>query len=193
MNRDAGTSRRGFTLVELIAAMVVVAVIGTIGAFTLQRAAAANTQVSTRGMLFAEASGVMDRVVRMIQSEPMRVGSNPAVPSIAGFSASSVSWDDGSSIVYTSAQQTLTLTDITAGDLAASSPVLSSCVTAFTMSAMNDAGTDLLTLLGVSSLDATQSEDIQRLSITLTLTREGQTVTLRTRVFPRCLLVKASN
>lgn len=171
--------------------MVVVGVIGTFGALTLQRAAAVNTQVAARAAIYADASALMDRMVRKVQSTPTRTASNPAVPSLASFSATSVTWDDGSALTYSAAAQTVTLIDVVAGDsAAAAAPVLAGGVTAFALTAYDQSNTDLLASLGVATMNSAQSASIRRVSIQFTLTRQGQSVTLRSRAFTRCAMLK---
>lgn len=184
-------SNAAFTLVELIAAMVVIGIIGSFGALTIQRAAAVNTQVASRAMLYAEASSVMDRLVRKVQSTPVRSASNPAVPSVASFSATGMTWDDASSLSYSAASQTITFIDAAAGDsAAAAAPVLADSITAFAMTAYDESNTDILAALGVSSLNSTQGATVRRVAIQFTLTRRGESVTLRSRAFTRCTMVK---
>ncbi len=191
MTLSCSASRRAFTLVELIAAMVVIAVIGSVGAMTLQRAAAANSQVSTRGTLYAEASTVMDRLVRKIQSTTVRNASNPAVPSVTSLSTTGMTWDDASAIVYSPGAQTLALLDVAAGDSAAvAAPLLADSVSSFTMAGFDGSNTDLLASLGVTTLNAAQGATVRRVSIQFTLTRQGQSVTLRSRAFLRCAMAK---
>lgn len=185
------TSRRAFTLVELIAAMVVVAVIGTVGAMTLQRAAAANSQVSARGTLYAEASAAMDRLVRKVQTSPARAATSPAVPSIATLTGTAITWDDLSLLSYDPTAQTIVLRDVPAGDSTVSSPVLMGNVSAFAVVPFDQSNADLFAALGVTTLNAAQGATVRRVSIQFTLTRDGQSVTLRSRAFPRCCMVTA--
>ncbi|HYD00237.1 MAG TPA: prepilin-type N-terminal cleavage/methylation domain-containing protein [Phycisphaerales bacterium] len=185
------TSRRSaFTLVELIAVMVVISVIGAVGAMTIQRAAAANAQVSTRGALYAEASAAMDRIVRKVQSTPVRAASNPAAPSIASFTAATIAWDDQSALTWDAAAGTLVLRDVTAGDATGAAPVLIANVSDFSAAPFDQSNSNILTALGVTTLNAAQSGTIQRVSFQFTVTRDGQSVTLRSRAFPRCAMVR---
>ncbi|MDP1661806.1 MAG: prepilin-type N-terminal cleavage/methylation domain-containing protein [Phycisphaerales bacterium] len=180
--------RRAFTLVELIAVMIVVAVIGAVGAMTMQRAAAANSQVSTRSALYGEASAAMDRLIRKVQSTPARAASNPTVPSIASFTATTFTFDDLSTVTYDANAQTIVLRDVAAGDTTSATPVLLGQVTAFTATPFDQSNANIFTALGVASLNSTQSATIRRISIQFTMTREGQSVTLRSRAFIRCTM-----
>lgn len=185
------TSRRAFTLVELVAVMVVVAVIGTVGAFTMQRAAAATSQVATRGTLYAEGSAAMDRIIRKLQSAPARAATSPAVPSFATFSATSITWDDLSAITYDANAQTLVFRDVAAGDSTSATPVLIGNVSDFSAAPFDQSNANIFTALGVSSLNSTQGATVRRISIQFTITRDGQSVTLRSRAFVRCCMVTA--
>jgi prepilin-type N-terminal cleavage/methylation domain-containing protein len=190
MTSSRATTRRAFTLIELIAVMVVVAAIGVIGAMTMQRAAAANSQVATRGGLYTEASSAMDRIVRKLQSTPIRPSTDPAQPSIASFTDTTITFDDQSTITYDAAAQTITLRDTVAGDTATDTPVLIGYISSFAAAPYDESNNNLFTTLGVTTLDSTQSGSIRRVSIQFTITREGQSVTLRTRAFPRCCMAK---
>lgn len=182
---------RAFTLVELVAAMVVVGVIGAVGAMTLQRAAAANSQVTARGSLYAEASAAMDRLVRKVQSAPARAATNPAAPSVAAFTASSITWDDQSLLSYDATAQTIVLRDVGAGDAASATPVLAANVSSFTVAPFDQSNANIFTALGVTTLNAAQGATVRRVSIQFTLTRDGQSVTLRSRAFVRACMVTA--
>lgn len=191
MNARRSPYRRAFTLVELVAAMVVVGVIGAVGAMTLQRAAAANSQVSARGTLYAEASAAMDRLVRKVQSAPARAATNPAAPSISALTATAITWDDQSTLTYDANAQTLVLRDVAAGDSTSATPVLVGNVSAFEVAPFDQDNANIFTALGVATLNSAQGATVRRVSIQFTLTRDGQSVTLRSRAFVRCCMVTA--
>jgi len=193
MSKAAGTTRRrAFTLVELVAVMVVISAIGAVGAFTIQRATAANSQVSTRGTIYAEASAAMDRIVRKVQSTPVRAASNPAAPSIASFTAASITWDDQSALTWDAAAGTLMLRDVAAGDATGAAPVLLTNVSDFSATPFDQSNSNIFTTLGVTTLSAAQSGTVRRVSFQFTITRDGQSVTLRSRAFPRCTMVRTA-
>ncbi|MFT3687207.1 MAG: hypothetical protein QM783_20175 [Phycisphaerales bacterium] len=191
-NARVPSSRFAFTLVEFIAALVVVSVIGLFGAMTLQRAGAANTQVAARAAVYADASALMDRLIRKVQSTPLRTADT--VPAFAGFTVTSLTWDDGSALAYNANGQRVTLIDVPAGDsTSVTAPILADSLTSFTMAAYDQSNVNLLTSLGVTSLTATQGGTIRRVEIQFTMTRQGQSVTLRSRAFPRCALARAGS
>lgn len=190
--RTAPFRRAAFTLVELLAAMVVVGVIGAFGAMTLQRAAAVNTGIAARATLYADASALMDRLTRKVQSTAIRSGDT--VPSFATFTTTNLTWDDASALAYNATAQTVTLIDVAAGDsAAATAPTLADSVTSFTMAAFDESNVNLLTSLGVNSLNATQGGAIRRVEFQFTMTRSGQSVTLRSRAFTRCTLARVTS
>jgi prepilin-type N-terminal cleavage/methylation domain-containing protein len=184
--------RRAFTLIELIAVMVVVAAIGAVASLAIQRAGAAVSQVATRGTLYAEASAAMDRVTRLIQTTPTRTGASGVAPSIASFTASTISWDSQSRIEYDAVAHTVVLRDVASGDAVADSPVLVANTTSFSLVPLDASNTNLFTTLGVTALSAAQGESVRRVEVQFTMTREGQSVTLRSRAFLRCTMAGVS-
>jgi len=189
----APRTARAFTLIELVAVMVVIGTIAAIGSMTFQRAAAANSQVSARGAVYAEASAAMDRIIRKLQSTPARTGTNPAVPAVASFTSSTITWDDQSALVYSAGAGTVTLCDVAAGDTSGTAPVLVGNVTAFDVQPIDQSNANLFTTLGVTTLNSTQCASIRRVSVQITLTRDGQSVTLRSRAFTRCSMATAGS
>lgn len=175
---------RGFTLVELVATMAIVGVIGTVLAGVILRAAEANTKTGARGDLYADASTAMDILVRKFRSTPIRGGSNPGCGSILSFDNNLVTWDDQSQLEFTSGS--IKLRDVAGGDPVGLSPVeVLGGVTSFTLTPKDKDDANVFTTYGGGPLDNKQSEDITRVVIQFTVSRHGHSVTLRSRAFIR--------
>lgn len=172
MSTAARTSRRGFTLIEMLCAMVVIGLIATLAAGFVIQASSSFTVAGTGAQVLLEANSAMDRISRELRGIQLSSGSL----NVSSISSSSISYNSGSSITLNSG--TLSLTTPTSG----SSP-LAVGVTSFTLEALDNQGT-LLTLPLASPATST----IQRLRITVTLTRGTTSETLRTVVFPRALI-----
>lgn len=178
---------RGFTLVELIAVMVVLGVIGSLGAMTVQRATAANSQVTQRAQLVAEASMALDRLVQMIKFTPLRAGAS-ATPAISFIDPDEIIWENGDELdVPSGAPTTILLRSVRDGDAPGSAGrLLVRSMSAFSIVPRNDAGASLFTVLGTTALNTPAlTADVHSMDVSLTLTRGGVSATLSTRVFLR--------
>jgi prepilin-type N-terminal cleavage/methylation domain-containing protein len=183
--RSGARGRAGFTLVELIAVMVVLAVISAIGGSIVRTAAESSSRTAARTELMAEASVAMERIVAMIKYTPVRAGA-PATPAISYLDANEIVWENGDDLdVPSGAPTTLLLRSVRDGDAAGSTPkLLARDVSALVLTPFDESGTNLLT--GLNALSTTvQTAPIHSVGVSLTLTRGGVSVTLATRVFVR--------
>ncbi len=180
--RRAGVTlhRTGFTLVEALTAIVIVATLLVIASNVIFAGVDAYAATATRARVTAEMSSAMERASVALRDIPMDTGQATAKPLIQSVTASSITWSTTSTLALTSGSLVLT----TAADGAAT---LQTNVTGFTIVAYDQSGA-ALTL----PLSGTACHAVQRLEISLTVARTGVTQTLRTRVFLRNLVETAS-
>ena len=150
---SASTRRRGFTLVELIAVMVVLGVMATIPAGVVRQLAEANNATAIRTQMFNEASMAMDRIVSMIKFTPVRAAA-PQTPALSSVSATAIAWENGDALSLSGT--TLSLCSVRDGDTAGNLRPLVSNVSALAITPLNDAGANLLTTHATSTLNAVQ-------------------------------------
>lgn len=173
-------NRRGFTLVEALTAIVIVATLLVIASNVIFAGVDAYAATSTRARLAAEMSSAMERASAALRDIPMDTGQTTAKPLIQAVTANSITWSTTSSLAISSGSLVLT----TATDGAAT---LQTNTTDFSIVAHDQNGAVL-----ALPLSGTACHAIQRLEISLTCTRTGVTQTLRTRVFLRNLVETAS-
>lgn len=166
--------RRGFTLVELIATIVVLSILGTVSAGILFTATDGYLSASTTAALHHDASLAMDRMTRELR-EVARDGSD-AVPHINEVAANSIRWEDESELYV----QGTSLMFIENGG---SPVVLANDVGAFLVRTF-DEDNDALPL----AMSGNECHDIRRIELTLTVSRHGESEMLRTRTFVRAAM-----
>ncbi len=169
--------RSGFTLMESIATIVIIAILGSIASFLVVDAVDGYVAASGSAQLHAEASLAMDRIMRelrKIELDPDHVPPPDVAPHIDAVTANSITWDETSTGVHSLSWST------TAGDPVmlqvdgAAAIILVDDVTAFTVSTFDhaDAGSPALI-------------DIRRIAVVLAVTRSGITQSVQTKVFIR--------
>lgn len=176
MGRGRGRSG-GFTLVEALATIAVVAALGSVTSGLVLRASEGLSVSAVTAARAGEASLAMDRVARLLRGIPLKTGAGVR-PNVTSLDPGDVQWSDASGAWRVRLNGgNLELTE--PGVAAAS--VLLTGVTGFTVSAFDEANAAL-----ASSLSGTGCDVIRRLSVAITAsTPGGRTVSLRTRVFLR--------
>lgn len=168
-------TRRAFTLVEAIAAITVLAVIAG-GAATMLAGSADRYAAATVGeQLSSEASAALDRIARELQAIPADPAvSGPSVPQIASVTTNTIAWGAGSSLYLTKGG---ILTLVVEGG---APRTLLANVGAFDIRAFDQSNLALGPVVtGVAV------RDVRRLLITITVTRQNVSETLRTKIFIR--------
>ncbi len=84
--------RRGFTLIEAIATIVVLAIIGSIASLLILNAVDGYTDAATTAQLHIEASTAMDRIVRELRRVPLDSGAAGVAPDINDVTPTSITW-----------------------------------------------------------------------------------------------------
>lgn len=174
------TSRRAFTLVETIAALAVLAVIGlaasgiTLAAVTSWRDAAVSASIH------AELSTAMERIAKELRAIEPHAFVDGA-PRISGITPASIAFNSGAGITLGGGRLLL---DPGPGGADA---VLSG-VTALSIRAFDQAGVPM-----AASLWGAACHPVRRLEVSLTVQRQGVTHSLRTRIFIRGTMSGASS
>lgn len=176
IRRRAG---RGFTLVEAVATMTIIAIVAGVSSRLILSGADGYASAATRAELANSASAAMERIAAELREIPFRPSTSPVEPYLDSVAANSISWAGGTSLALSGTNLQLTVGG-TARTLAAN-------VSAFSIRCYDQNNSALSTSLSGNACDA-----VQRIEITLTLTRSGVSETLRTRVFLRCLMAGAS-
>ncbi len=175
--------RRGFTMVEAIASIVVLSIIGTVASNMTLTMADSYFASSTRADLHAEASVTMDRIVREIRAIRLDASAAGTAADIDQTTASSIRWNE------TSGASHLTLAggNLLLSEDGGTAFVLQGDVTEFGVQVFDESNLSIGPALSGSACDP-----IRRVQMTLGLTRDGITETLRAKVFIRSTMEGAS-
>jgi len=171
-----GSRCGGFTLIELVATMVILAALSSVGAGILITATDGYTNASLTAQLHNEASIAMDRMVREVRSIGLDTGAGGSAPDIDTVTATSLAWGGNSSFSLSGTNIMLTKNGGTAR-------VLLKDVSSFSVQAYDEADNTM-----AASLSGTGCDTIRRLSLSVTLTRNGVSHTLRTKLFLRATM-----
>jgi prepilin-type N-terminal cleavage/methylation domain-containing protein len=176
MRRPPHPSSPGFTLVEAIVAMVVVATLGTIASGLIFSGVASYEGAYTRAALHEGASAALERICAELRACPRDAGAGEPAPLISSVSPTSIDWSTSSLSLSGS---TLLLSH--SGGPAA--PLLQN-VAGLTIQCFDESNGAL-----AARVSGAATRAIRRVSITLSVERAGLTDTLRTRVFIRSLML----
>lgn len=165
--------RRGFTLIELISTIAVLAALATVSSGIIFAATDGYLQASTSSQLHTELSIALDRAVRELRNVPLDGDAGDVAPDIDSMTADSIAWSDDNSLALSGSDLLLAID----GGAAA---VLLSDVTSFAVRAYDEDNNAL-----AQALTAGECDDIRRVSITITIERYGISQTLRSKVFLR--------
>lgn len=171
-----GRTRRGFTLIETICAIVVIATVGSVSSGIIYTAIQSYRDASTRAQLSDDCSAAFDRLSKALWSIPRDTTASVVAPLISNVTASSITWNTNWSLSLSGSQILLTEAGGTAR------PILEN-VTSFTITCYNESNTAL-----AASLSGASTQAIRRIQLQATVSRQGQTETLRTRIFIRSLM-----
>ncbi len=176
--RSALKSRSAFTLVEVIAAIVIIGTLGGLSGTILFQGVEGYRGVAVGGELHADLASAMDRIDRAIREVPSLAGNG--ISSIKEVTPTSIDWDEtggGAKILLFAGSLLL-------GYEGADGTALISGVTAFSVRCYDEGNAAL-----AASLSGAAVNNIRRIEITITAAREGLTDTLRTRIYLRCTMV----
>jgi prepilin-type N-terminal cleavage/methylation domain-containing protein len=168
-----------FTLVEVIASIVIVAVLAVTSASLLGNVTSGYTAAATRAELINDGSAALERLVTSIRDIPLRASVTPAEPSIATITTDSITWDGNQGFALSGTNLQLTVTGVTT--------TLLGNVSNFQVRAFDQNSAAMAV-----SLSGNACDPVRRIELTFTLSRNGVSETLRTRVFLRCMMNGAS-
>jgi prepilin-type N-terminal cleavage/methylation domain-containing protein len=184
MNRGSNGGRhrrrRGFTLVEAVAAMALVATLGSVSSMIIYTGITGYRDAVMRGQLHSEISAAFDRLTRALWSIGRDTSATVVAPNITSVTATSITWDTNWSLSLSGSQLMLS----EAGGTARS---ILNDVTSFSIQCYNESNTAL-----AASLSGSATQAIRRIQLQATVSRHGQTETLRTRVFIRSCMSGAA-
>jgi prepilin-type N-terminal cleavage/methylation domain-containing protein len=175
----ASRHRRGFTLVESIAAITILAAVASVASGILWAAVDAYSKGATAAVLHNEGSLAMERIIREFHNIPKKTGGATVAPEISSVTATSITWNTNYSLSLSGSQLTLTVGGGTAR-------VLLNDVSSVTIQTYNESNAAL-----AASLSGAACDPIRRISVQFTHARTGVSETLRTRLFLRCTMAGA--
>lgn len=170
--------QNAFTLIETIAAMVVLSIIATSASLLIGRMSVTVRDRSVQGQLHNEASIALDRMVREVRSLDSVDTGDGFVPDIRSASKTSFHWSEGELIELSDNAVQLNTDGINTDPLVTD-------VSAFSLDYLDDDGASLLS---GSTVTSGNLEKIRRVRIALTLSRGGINETLHTLVFLRAMM-----
>jgi len=168
--------RRGFTLIELIATIAVLSAVTTVVGMILLNAVDGYLRASARAQLHADASAALERIIRELRSIPVDSGSTEPAADIDSIASSAITWEGDHVIELDGDRIVLTI------DGAPARPLLKG-VTSLDFDALDEDADSLALPL----IDA-ECEAVKQLAVTIVASRQGEVVTLRTRIFLRATL-----
>ena len=165
--------RRGFTLIEAIATIVVLAIIGSIASLLILNAVDGYTDAATTAQLHIEASTTMDRIVRELRKIPLDSGAAGVAPDINDITTDSITWGANGEISLSGSKLQITTTGPPLRDILDG-------VTAFSVQTYDEDNAAL-----AATLTGAACDPIRRIELDLTLQRNDQSASLRTKLFVR--------
>lgn len=176
-----GRRAHAFTLIETISVIVVLTVLGSLGAVIIGQMARQYRDNALVAEMHTEISTALDRIVREVRSIPAAPTGGPAAD-IRLASATELRWDETMHLRLVG--ETLELSS----DLTNYHPLLTS-VTNFALQFYDESDVALLTSPSETLLEGQpKTLQIRRVSITVTIAREGGSETLSTKVFLRAAM-----
>ncbi len=163
----------------MLAAVVVLATLGTISASLMMRTASVNADTMIAQQIHSDLVSTLERVERLLREIPAQSGSTN--PNITSLSATSLVLGNGTAL-------TLSGTNLQLTEPGQSAVTLLGNVSALSITAFSDVNAAL-----GASLSGSQCNSIRRVALSMTVTRQGVSDTLRTKVFLRCALAGAAN
>lgn len=176
--RRRARSRAGFTLIEVVATIVILASVASVASNILLTAGDGYLDAATRAQLHSELSMALDRLVREVRQIDLDNDADDIAPDIDSTAANALAWHSDCSVSLDGS--TLELV-IDGGD----AETLLTDVSGFTVQTYDEDNSAL-----AASLSGDNCDPIRRVSVTITLSRYGVSETLRTKVFIRSCMVR---
>ena len=175
--RTCRRRRRGFTLVESMATIAVLGVLGSSASYLVLDSVDGYMDATTSAQLHAEMSIALDRVIREIRKIELDDAAAGVAPNISLISATALSWQDSSSNSYRFAMVGSELQiEVAGGGLS----TLLTDVTSLAISIFNESNVDIGPACAGAACDP-----VRRIVVDVTTQRSGVTESLRFKVFIR--------
>lgn len=175
--------RGGFTLIESMATISVLAVLSSIASFLILDAVDAYSEASTAAQLHAEASIALDRAMRELRRIELDSTAGGVAPDILQTLPVWLEWEDSLDRHYELGKSGSNLILEIEGQGTAN---LLTDVVACAVRTYDEDNTLLPGTLGAAGCDA-----IRRVELEVTVSRDGITETLRSKVFIRSTMIGA--
>lgn len=166
--------RRGFTLVEVVVSLVVIAVISTVSSGLILSVSRFSIDAHYRALLHEQASLALTRMSTELRAVQVLTVSPSITLDISAVTASSITWNGGANSLSLSGS-TIMLVE----NGAAAVPLLDG-VSAFSVKCYDESNAAL-----AATLNSTTSASVRRIALSISVTGNGLTETLSTRVFLR--------
>ena len=176
----ARAAARAFTLVETIAALVVIGTIGSVSSGLIYSAVDSYRTASTTAQLHSDCSGALDRLSKALWSIPRDSTASVVAPQISSVTATSIAWSGNWSLSLSGTQLLLTEPGGTA------QPIHEN-VTSFSLACFDENNSAL-----AANLSGSATQAIRRIQVNVTVSRQGVTQSLRTRAFIRSTMSGAA-
>lgn len=179
--RLPGFLRRGYTLIEAIATIVILAALGSLASTIIVEASDGYFSGQVHAQLHTENSIAMDRIVRELRKIPLDDDANDIAPDIDEVTDTSITWFGDNSV-------TLNGTNLELVEDGGTARVLLTDVSAFAIQTYDESNNALS-----QPRQAAQCDPIRRVQVTITLTRHGESETIRAKVFLRSTMTGAGS
>ena len=173
MNSDRPRHAHGFTLVETIAVMSILAIIGSIASTLIYTGISSYRDASTLGQIHEEEATAMARLAVELRKIPLSSTAGVMAPQISSVTATSISWGANSSLALSGSQLRL----VESGGAAS---ILLDNVTGFAVQCYDESDAAL-----AAALSGPQCYPIRRIKVSFTVSRQGISDTLRAKFFIR--------
>lgn len=181
---QAARSRRGFTLIEAVATIVILGVIGVSASNIIYTSTDSYVSAANTSQVHSELSVALDRIARELRKIELDTAASDVAPNIDSANAASIIWRNSSGEVSSLILNGTDL-ELVIDDGAAS--VLLTDVTALTIQCYDEDNRAFGGALSGASCDP-----IRRIEITLTAQRNGVSESLRAKVFIRGTMTGAA-
>ena len=165
--------RRGFTIVETIAVMSILGIVGSVSSLLIYSGVASYRGAAVLAQIHEEEATAMARLAVEFRKIPLDGTAGSMAPQISSVTATSIAWSTSYSLTLSGTQLRL----VEAGG--ATSTLLDN-VTAFSIQCYDEGNAAL-----GASLSGAACYPIRRITVSFTVSRQGTTDTLRTKFFIR--------
>ena len=173
-------SRRAFTLVEMLASITILAIVAGVGTGLIWQGVASCRTAANMPQTHAELSAAMERLTRELRSIEPRAGAGVATADIDAVAADAIEWGAGDGV-------SLEGTDLMLADDGGTPRVLLRNVVSLAVRVYAADGAEIATPIAGAACD-----QVRRVSLTIRVSRDGSTDTLRSQVFIRSLMAGAA-